>query len=90
MNGFQSRDYIVIEKVLTGKPTVLKPEEEEFIRNYVKKFGEKVIKMLIREKVDLSGYASIFVGGGGLLFKDYFEKSKAFAKVICFFRQYQR
>ena len=81
LNGFQARDYIVIEKVLTGKPTVLKPEEEDFIRNYVKKYGDKVIKMLLHEKVDLSGYASIFVGGGGLLFKDFFESSKAFAKV---------
>ena len=80
-NGMQARDYIVIENALTGKPTVLKPEEEKFIKDYAKQYAEAVVKRLIKEKVDLSGYPSVFIGGGGLLLKTHFLNSSEFAKV---------
>lgn len=80
-NGSDEKDYQIIEKVITGKNTILPENEKKMITECVSIYADKLIQNFIHRGLKLKDYPSVFIGGGGLLLKPYIEKNKAFARV---------
>ncbi len=79
-NGYGEKDYKMIENVLLGKRTFIAEEERRMIINETKLYADKIINNLQNRGLKLNDYPSVFIGGGALLLRKYFEESGAFIK----------
>lgn len=64
-----------IYDVLSGRPTVLSDEVQQFIKEEAEKHAENILDNLREQGIDLKANPAIFAGGGALLLKPYLEKS---------------
>lgn len=79
-NGYGEKDYRMIENVLLGKRTFISEEERRMIVSETKIYADKIINNLQNRGLKLNDYPSVFIGGGALLLRKYFEESGAFIK----------
>ena len=79
-NGYGEKDYKLIENVLLGKRTFISEEERRMIANETKLYADKIINNLQNRGLKLNDYPSVFIGGGALLLRKYFEESGAFVR----------
>ena len=79
-NGFGDKDYKLIENVLLGKRTYISEEERKMIVSETQNYANKIINDLQNRGLKLGDYPSVFIGGGALLLRKYFEESGVFVK----------
>lgn len=64
-----------IYDVLTGKPTILKEDIQNYIKEEAERHAEDILDNLREQGIDLKANPAIFAGGGALLLKPFLEKS---------------
>ncbi len=64
-----------IYDVLSGKPTILKEDIQQYIKEEAEKHAENILDNLREQGIDLKANPAIFAGGGALLLKPFLEKS---------------
>lgn len=79
-NGYGEKEFKIIENVLLGKPTFISDTERRMILEETKTYADKIINNLQNRGLKLNDYPSVFIGGGALLLRRYFEESGAFVK----------
>jgi plasmid segregation protein ParM len=69
-----------ISDVLSGRETILPADVIETITSSTKKHADNILNQLRELQVDLRSNPAIFVGGGSILLRPFFENSHLIAK----------
>lgn len=62
-------DYNVIQSVLNGEKTILKPDAVAIIHEMIEKHAANIINALRQKKIMFDSYPAIYFGGGSVLLK---------------------
>ena len=74
-------DYLLIERTLLGKPTILKDSVKNRIFEMAQDFVSKLVAEILRKGVDIEDKPSVCIGGGGLMMKPFMENDERFGSI---------
>ncbi len=74
-------DYLLVERILLGKPTIVKDSIKDRVHEIAADFVSRMIAEIARRKIDIENKPSVCIGGGALIMKPYMEKDKRFGSI---------
>jgi len=69
-----------ISDIIQGRPTILPEDVRNTILDSMRSYANGILDKLRELQVDLKATPAIFIGGGSILFKSFFEESPLVAK----------
>jgi plasmid segregation protein ParM len=83
--GKQNIPDAIIEGILLREPTTLhdaSSERIELVQTQADRFARELLLEISNDRLDLTEYRTVFVGGGSILLKEHIEKTGLVSKPI--------